>query len=483
MPQHDASKCHIATQPEGFRRGMAAPDCREPLRLAVDHLHSAKVAIRGTEFSIRHDLNRIARGEIGDADGPVISLNVGSRVVGASIHGVLRVPDGQFVGGERNHVTAQDADGHDYLSVNRRAQEKHGIRPPVHVNRLYNLSLNTFLEQAGSWFLHSGIQEPTGGVARYYLSDAGKNAPVSTEITGYALSAFAYLYSLDSRPEYRDAVKLSGQYLSTRAWDPVSNTFPFEPGSPHAYFFDMGIIVRGLMAAWRCTGEEEFRARARDAALSLAFDFLGDRVFHPIVSLPEKQPLDYEPRWSRSPGCYQLKSALAWLDVNDEHAAKLFEKVLAYSLETHETFLPGESDREKVMDRLHAYCYFLEALLAVGDREPVRAALRHGIARVAALLREIAPEFERSDVCAQLLRVRLIAHHSDWIALDERAACEEADRAASYQDDSGGFWFGQKRGKVLPFLNPVSTAFCLQALALWRQHQGGSWRFQLHELI
>ncbi len=47
----------------------------------------------------------------------------------------------------------------------------------------------------------------------------------------------------------------------------------------------------------------------------------------------------------------------------------------------------------------------------------------------------------------------------------------------------GGFWFGQKRGTVLPFVNPVSTAFGLQALALWHQHRTGTWRFQLHELI
>ncbi len=49
--------------------------------------------------------------------------------------------------------------------------------------------------------------------------------------------------------------------------------------------------MRGLLAVWRATGEEEFRTRAQEAALSLAFDFLGDGVFHPVISLPDKQPL------------------------------------------------------------------------------------------------------------------------------------------------------------------------------------------------
>lgn len=354
---------------------------------------------------------------------------------------------------------------------------------------LYNRELTSFREQAGCWFLHSGIQEPSGGVARYHRSDIGRNVGVSTEITGYSVSALVYLYSVERKTEYLDAALGAAGYLSRQAWDPAANTFPFEPGSPYAYFFDIGIIVRGLLAAWRATGREEFQTRAREAALSLAFDFMGDGVFHPVISLPEKQALAYEAPWSRSPGCFQLKSALLWRERDDPHASRLFERMLAYALATHESYLPGDSDRHTVMDRLHPYCYFLEGLLAVADREEVRRALIHGIERTGELLREIAPEFERSDVCAQLLRVRLIAHHLGIASLDESAACEEADRAASYQSESinphlrGGFWFGKKSGNLMPFMNPVSTAFCMQALELWHQHRAGKWCFELHQLI
>jgi hypothetical protein len=345
--------------------------------------------------------------------------------------------------------------------------------------------LYSTLESAGCWFLQSGIQEASGGVARYFRSAENRNAPVSTEITGYAASALTYLHSITGNTQYLDAAVRAAHYLADDAWDSSSHTFPFEPGSPHAYFFDIGIIARGLIAVSRATGYEKLRTRAQDAALSLAFDFLGDGVFHPVITLPEKQPLDFEPRWSREPGCYQLKSALAWLEIGDPHARRLFDAAFAYSLATHESFLAKEEPREKTMDRLHAYCYFLEALLFV---EP-GAALKCGIDRAAALLREIAPEFERSDVCAQLLRVRLIAHRLGVVPLDEAAAEEEADRAASYQSDSsdpklaGGYWFGRKRGELLPFMNPVSTAFCMQALALWEQHRANAWRFELHQLI
>jgi hypothetical protein len=341
--------------------------------------------------------------------------------------------------------------------------------------------------------LRSSIQEPSGGVARYFRTDTNRNATVSTEITGYAASALAYLHSVtravNENPEYLDATRRAARYLANEAWNETSHTFPFEPGSPHAYFFDIGIIVRGLMAAWRATGDEAFRSRAKEAALSLAFDFMGDGCFHPVITLPEKQPLEHEPRWSRKPGCYQLKSALAWLDDDEPQGRPLFDEALKYSLATHESFLADESDREKLMDRLHAYCYFLEALLFVPENDKAKVALCWGIERVAELLREIAPEFERSDVCAQLLRVRLAAHYSGPVALDEPAAQEEANRAAAYQAHSadlrldGGYWFGRRRGEMLPFMNPVSTAFCMQALEMWEQHRTGAWRFELRELI
>lgn len=355
--------------------------------------------------------------------------------------------------------------------------------------------MTTYLDRAGHWLLHSGIQETNGGVSRYYRSAAGGNLPVSTEITGYAVSAFFYLHSVTGDPEYKNAGVRAARFLTETAWDAQASTIPFELNSDRAYFFDAGIIVRGLLTAWKATGDPQFLTRAREEALSMAFDFMGDGGFCPIISLPFKEPHPFEPRWSRSPGCYQLKPALAWRQIGildqDEQASKLFESSLASALATHDQFLPGESDREKVMDRLHAYSYFLEALLAVADRPEVQKALKKGIERAAQLFRDIAPVFERSDVPAQILRVRLAAHHLSAVTLDEKAAEEEANRVASFQVPArepdqrlrGGFWFGRKGDTMLPFCNPVSTSFAMQALHLWDLHRQSAWNFELDDLI
>jgi hypothetical protein len=372
--------------------------------------------------------------------------------------------------------------------------------------------LSTQLFRAGEWFLRSGIQEPNGGVARYYRTDLERNHAVSTEITGYAASAFVYLHTTTKDARYLDRAVAAARFLTRTAWDPASATMPFEIDPPvFTYFFDCGIVVRSLVSVWRVTADVEFLDAATALGMAMVRDFAAaDGVFHPILSLPDKRPLEADAsRWSRSPGCYQLKAAMAWWDLleatADEHFREPYERVLQYSLGTCAGFLPGHPERPKVMDRLHAFLYFLEGLLphasgpgvpgpyahagGPGVRDRCAAAIRDGIPRAAHQLREIAPEFERSDVYAQLLRMRLYADRAGALPLDVAAAQFEAEKLAEFQvagsgqSTGGGFYFGRKAGGWLPYVNPVSSAFALQALELWDECRTGKPKVFRHLLI
>jgi len=334
------------------------------------------------------------------------------------------------------------------------------------------------VSRAGDWFLRSGIQEPSGGVARYYRADLQRNNPISTEITGYTASTFAYLYSLTGDPRYLDRAQSTTRFLAATAWDAASCVLPFELHPPaFTYFFDCGIVVRGLLSVWRATGTPEFLAVAALLGDSMSRDFAAASAeYHPILTLPEKRPLPRDPaRWSQSPGCYQLKAALAWWDLagatGDDAFRRLYQTLVPAATQDAAAFLPGHPIRARVMDRLHAYLYFLEALLPCAAQPDCAALMCQGIARVAALLREIAPEFARSDVYAQLLRLRVLA--AEIVPVDRAAGNHEAECLAAFQAESddpridGGFHFGRAGGMFLPYINPVSTAFALQALALW----------------
>jgi hypothetical protein len=311
---------------------------------------------------------------------------------------------------------------------------------------------------------------------------------VSTEITGYAVSTFVYLYRRTGGPEFLAAADRAGKFLAELAWSPGLATFPFEHSAdgdapqPLAYFFDCGIIIRGLVVLSQATGKPEYLDIAIKAGRSMAADFAAPGRFHPIISLPAKSPLEYTQHWSKSPGCYQLKSALGWHDLaqatGDAGFASSYESAVAGALAAKDSFLPAETP-EKTMDRLHAYCYFLEGLLPFAGRSDCATTLGQGIERVSNYARSIRPLFERSDVYAQLLRIRLLANQLAGVPLNRAAALDEAARLPAFQVDdedpriSGGFYFGRKGTEILPYVNPASTAFCLQALDMWNDFEAG----------
>jgi len=400
----------------------------------------------------------------------------------------------------------------------------------------YTSRLFPQLSRAGEWFLRSGIHETSGGVARYYRADLQRNQPVSTEITGYAVSALVYLHSVTKDERYLERALAGARFLAHIAWDRASQTMPFEidPASL-TYFFDCGIVVRGLLSAWHASGTDEFLDVAAALGRSMALDFASpdNDDIHPVLSLPDKRPLPRDPlRWSRSPGCYQLKAAMAWWDLaeatGDARFRAPYDRALAHSLQTSSGFLPGHPEKPKVVDRLHAFLYFLEGLLPCAGQPHCAAAMCAGIRSVAHHLRcgadplvrgrppgrpfgaclgdrclvssgmgasradqgaRPTTQFERSDVYAQLLRIRLYADWAGAAPLDRDAAQFEADRLSLFQAvDSdpridGGFCFGRTEDAWSPHVNPVSTAFALQALALWEASLAGEAQMHRHLLI
>jgi len=344
------------------------------------------------------------------------------------------------------------------------------------------------LAHGARWSLQSGIQEDHGGVARYHHTDRNENARISTEITGYFVSSTLDLFERLDDTRLLDAALRAGRFLVSKAWNGDLGIMPFEWSADgvlpeHAsYFFDNGIIVRALLRLWRVSGEQQFIDCAAGCGESMRRDFVNSTDIHPILELPSKRPAPRDARWSRQSDCYQLKSALAWHDLakatGDASWLEPFDAAFERALTTYAAFPEGEPGI-RVMDRLHAYGYFLEACLSRPASPTVIDALRTAIAAAGRHLRQIRGAFERADVPAQILRARLWTNAAGMVPLDLASAGEEAQWAASYQmaggagNIDGGFLFGRRDGNFAPYVNPVSTAFCLQALALWQDHCAG----------
>ncbi len=333
------------------------------------------------------------------------------------------------------------------------------------------------MARAGAWLLDSGIQQNSGGVSRYRRTDIAENLPVSTEITGYVVSALCYLFEQSGDQRYLEGAKRGADFLIDQAWDRALSSMPFElsPGGRYSYFFDTGIIARSLLFLYRLNPSERYLSAARDLGSAMERDFGSmSGAYHPIVLLPCKSPAPYETWWSKMPGAFQLKAALAWHELGtvtgEARFSALYEQLLSRSLRQYRETLDIERDEIRKMDRLHAWAYFLEGLQPVASRPEIAKLLEEALAEGETLREAIAPRFLRSDVCAQLLRVKLLGGGTP--------APGEIERIEAFQYPegdpvlAGGFAFGLRDGALTPHVNPVSTAFCLQALSFAGQAAG-----------
>lgn len=298
--------------------------------------------------------------------------------------------------------------------------------------------------------------------------------------------ALVFLYRTTRQAEYLDAARRTADFLAGQAWDESLQIFPYEYPSPTAdsrhlaYFFDSGIIIRSLLAVWRETREERLLIVAVAAASGMSA-FRKGRDHDAILSLPDKKAMPRTAQWSAAPGCYQTKSALAWWELaaitGDEKLKQDYLELIESGMHTYRGFLAGATDRLGIMDRLHAYGYFLEGLSPLLDRPECVQAYRNVLAEAERYLRELAPEFARSDVYAQILRARVRAAHV--IPPNVAAAREEAHALAGFQATStdpridGGFLFGKRGAEFSPHVNPVSAAFAIQSLEMWRAFEAG----------
>jgi hypothetical protein len=253
--------------------------------------------------------------------------------------------------------------------------------------------------------------------------------------------------------------------------------------------------MRGLLHLWQATTDRLFLDRAERCGEALRARMSRvDGSFFPVFDLQSGEAHAGGSSWTTEAEVYQLKSALAFLELSEATGKREFEAstelTLQWSLKRHEGFVRGDDPAEILMGRLHAYCCFLEGLLpAATDNIVASHALQHGVLRVENLMKEAAAQYQRCDVIAQLLRLRLYADRAGIMELDSLQAEAEAEAIEQFQHQStdprldGGFAFARRAGRLTADANPSTTAFAIQSLAMWEQAEDGAFREPWQTLI
>ena len=353
--------------------------------------------------------------------------------------------------------------------------------------------MDSCIHSAWQWLSRSGIQNESGGVARFYRADVQEYRDVSTQSTAFFISTFLRLGDHPQGSAPLEALRAGG-FLLDRAFHRSKELFAHEvygeDNSPSAcaYFFDCTIIIRSLVDLWKATKEPAYIECAERCGFALQ-NLMSrmDGSFFAVYDFARDQPLDDGETWSTQPEVYQLKASLALQELTDATGLPEFvatsDTLRRWCLKRQEGFVPDFGDSEERMSRLHAYCYFLEGLLQeAGQDMDCSRALQWGILRVENLMEEIGPEFQRSDVLAQLLRLRFYADTFGVLEIDRTTAESEVAALIEFQQQSsdsrvdGGFAFARRGTELVHHINPLSTVLALQALTMWESAEQGAFR-------
>src|SRR5512134_2583842 len=84
--------------------------------------------------------------------------------------------------------------------------------------------INSSIEVGLKWLTGSGIQDKSGGVARYYCADVGEYREVAVGTTGSFISALLKLHWWEGEPVPGVALR-AGHFLTKHAFDRDSDLF------------------------------------------------------------------------------------------------------------------------------------------------------------------------------------------------------------------------------------------------------------------
>jgi len=130
----------------------------------------------------------------------------------------------------------------------------------------------------------------------------------------------------------------------------LNSASPAIPVEPLSFFFDSGIIVRGLLSIWRATRHALYLDTASEMCLGNGETLWQTRTttFIPVLCLPDKAPLDPGSPLVAKSGLLSTESRLGMHELYEitgaQEQEQLYRRMLAYSLRAHEQFLPGDPD-------------------------------------------------------------------------------------------------------------------------------------------
>jgi uncharacterized protein YyaL (SSP411 family) len=330
--------------------------------------------------------------------------------------------------------------------------------------------------------------ETDGSFLRGVEGRRGKSLGIYTEITGYAVSLFTYLYQITTEKRFLDIATRAARFLLA-VQAPAGGYYdwsdhPHDENRKKLYAFDTAMCMVGLLRLDGCTGFTEFAEGARTAGEWLLKMQRPDGSFAAMVG--EDVGAVNPGHFFSDGSCIHAKNSLALLELYRKTGRTQFREAAiracdyAMGLQASDGAFWAVPKRDYVFT--HAHCYACEGLLYTGQvaEEPrfVRAAEK-GIEWLASVqeadggwrssykqalftrhrLATLVRSPRASDASAQAARLfrlmgdRYLAPYQSAVAFLHRS-----------QASDGGWYYLKTRSGYSSFVCTWATQFAIQAL-------------------
>jgi hypothetical protein len=380
------------------------------------------------------------------------------------------------------------------------------------INKLQTNS-NQIISDSVRWLLYSGIRIKNGSNRGAVYGWKNLNPPsypfIYSEITGYAITSYVYIYSELLNNEALAAAKDCANWLIQNTSNNKPSTTSLLPTgiievsdfnqkgdlSNQIYAFDNGMVVIGLLNLYKITKDQNLLKVAEKIVKLLAdVYFDGSKVIAVLDRSGNTISSDsfrdnYGIKWSSVSGPYHSKLSLCLLELssltNNNYYAAMSDSLCKFALKFQRSdgrFVTNP-DQENITF-LHPHLYACEGLVYAGIRCSNNDYLLAGIKGVIWAMNQInlstgglprntavgAPE--QSDCMAQLLRLLIICNSRIQEFTNNCDAVLSAiekihKRLVAFYISEGPDKGGIRYQNSLDTACSWCTMFTMQALTLW----------------
>ncbi len=374
------------------------------------------------------------------------------------------------------------------------------------IQKVNRLSQNVFQSNV-QWLLHSGIKIEDGidkgALYGWKYLDPPSYPFVYSEITGYAISCYSWIYSELGRQDALEAAKqaaewvmrkMDSEYLLVAGYRRLDTFTEKGDLSNQIYLFDNGMVMNGLINMYRLTGKENFLTSARNMADSLIkYFFKNSTINLALIDKLHRPEKGLKSKWSAAAGSHHSKISLGLLKLSKFEGNPIYKKFSnsvcnhAISLQNSDGSFATDSNSNII--HTHPHLYACEGLVYSGiflsNEEYFMAGLRGIIWAInqlndkGGLTKENSKaSIEQSDIISQLLRLVILCH-SHLLKFFDRSTLTNTinnlhERILTFcilsnDVNSGGIKYQANLESTCSWC----TMFCMQALWLWWKKTNG----------